>query len=367
MTKNSPAIPPMLDLLGFPPTKKELKRKKKAERVKRPMPEMRIEDGRIVGPLPKGSPVIVSFGVGVDSWAMLIEMHRQGLRPDVIGTALVGRDDYGNEHRGFYSYLFLANQWLVQHGFPSITFVSHVLKKKAKHFHYLSLAGACISNRTLPSLAFRQNHSCSLRSKGQQLDAMVTRLYGHTPCYRLVGYDCTEGKRVERFATTQAELSENDPRYNDVYVHPLQIWGMNRADCLATIAAAGLPSPGKSSCIFCPSMRPEEVDQLFVDELWRIVIVEANAQPKLKGSNGEKGIKGLWTEKQITDYIVRRGLLPADLVNQTWDKWSSVQRPPEFDDPNVVADQVLFDESYRLAELCGHIRLNVFNEEMSTC
>jgi len=84
-------------------------------------------------------------------------------------------------------------------------------------------------------------------------------------------------------------------------------------------------------------------------------------QTKLKGSNGEKGIKGLWTEKQMTDYIVRRGLLPADVVATTWDKWSAIERPSEFDDPAAVADEILFNESHRLAELCGQIRLNVLN------
>jgi len=352
----------MLDLLGLKPTKKELSKQKKANRIKQVPPAVQIKDRRIWGPLQDDAPVIVSFGVGVDSWAMLIEMYRRGLNPDVIAVALVGKNEYGNEHRRFYAYLFLANHWLIRHGFPPITFVSHELKKKAKHYHYLSLAGACISNRTLPSIAFHENHSCSLRSKGQQLDALVTKLYGHTPCYRVLGYDCNEGKRVARFATTQTDLSPENARYNDVYVHPLQLWGIDRKACHAIIASEGLPDPGKSSCIFCPSMRPHELDDLFIDELWRVVIIEANAQPKLRGANGMQGIKGLWTRKRMTDYIVARGLLPADLVGEVWAKWSSPQRPPEFDDPTAVADEILFKESYKLAERCCQIHLNVFNQ-----
>lgn len=337
-------------------------KKKKKVKIKRELPVVDIRNGRICGPLALDAPIVVSFGVGVDSWAMLIEMYRRGLRPDVIAVSLVGKNEYGNEHRRFYAYLFLANHWLIKHGFPPITFVSHQLKKKAKHYHYLSLAGACISNRTLPSIAFHENHSCSLRSKGQQLDALVTQLYGHTPCYRLLGYDCNEGKRVERFATTQTDLSPENARYNDVYVHPLQIWGIDRKACHAIIASEGLPDPGKSSCIFCPSMHPHELDELFKDELWRVVIIEANAQPKLRGANGMQGIKGLWTRKRMTDYIVARGLLPADLVGEVWAKWSSLQRPPEFDDPTAVADKILFNESYKLAERCGQIHLTVFNQ-----
>lgn len=33
---------------------------------------------------------------------------------------------------------------------------------------------------------------------------------------------------------------------------PLLELGMSRADCLAWLAAHNLPSPGKSSCVFCP-------------------------------------------------------------------------------------------------------------------
>jgi len=34
--------------------------------------------------------------------------------------------------------------------------------------------------------------------------------------------------------------------------YPLLELGMSRADCLSWLAAHGLPSPGKSSCVFCP-------------------------------------------------------------------------------------------------------------------
>lgn len=61
-------------------------------------PEVTLVNGRIHGPLHPDAPIIVSNGVGVDSVALLIELHRQGIRPDAILTALVGRDWYGNEH-----------------------------------------------------------------------------------------------------------------------------------------------------------------------------------------------------------------------------------------------------------------------------
>jgi hypothetical protein len=63
---------------------------------------VQFNHGRIQGPLPEGAPVIVSNGVGVNSMALLLLLHRLGITPDAVVTALVGRGRFGNEHRRFY-------------------------------------------------------------------------------------------------------------------------------------------------------------------------------------------------------------------------------------------------------------------------
>jgi hypothetical protein len=310
------------------------------------LPDTTFSNGRIVGPLGVDAPIIVSNGVGDDSMAMLIELHRLGLRPDAVVTALVGRDWFGNEHRRFYEYLPIMEAWLAQVGFPSPTYVWYQMKKKAKHFEYLSLAGNCLANRMLPSISYRRNHSCSIKYKGDEIDKWVTGRYGGRPCYRLVGYDLGEGHRNTRFST---KAKPTGPRANDLYVYPLQLLGLTRAACWRVIQDAGLPLPGKSSCVFCASMKPEELEELYPEELWVIVILEANASPRLTT------IKGLWGHAgRMTDYIVMRGLLPGDLVQEVWQKWAAEERPPELrDNPNAVADAVLFAEVKRLAALTG--------------
>ncbi len=300
-------------------------------------------NGRIAGSL-GDAPIIVSNGVGEDSIAMLVELHRLGIRPDAIVTALVGRGWFGNEHRRFYDYLPVMEAWLAQIGFPAPTYVWYEMKKQAKHYNYLSLAGNCLSNRTLPSISFRRNHSCSLKYKGSEIDRWVTQRYAERPCYRLVGYDLGEGHRnASRFSTS----TENKSRQHDVYVYPLQLLGLDRVGCQQVIMDAGLPMPGKSSCVFCASMTPGEIDQLWPEELWIIVILEANASPNLTV------IKGLWGHAgRMTDYIVRRGLLPNDLVEEVWNKWSAAERPTELrENPDAMADEVLFGEVKRLSDL----------------
>ncbi len=309
-------------------------------------PEITLQNGRICGPLPEDTPIIVSNGVGVDSVALLIELHRHNIVPDAIVTALVGREWFGNEHRRFYEYLPILERWLADVGFPPITYVWYEMKRQAKHFAYWSLAGNCLANRTLPSISFRRHHSCSLKYKGAEIDRWVTEQYGERPCYRLVGYDLSEGYRAARFST---KTKRKSPRSRDVYVYPLQLLGLDRCGCKAVIASAGLPLPGLSSCVFCAAMHPEEIDELHPEELWLIVILEAHAQINLKK------IRGLWGHgERMTEYIIRRGLLPAVLVEEVWVKWVAEERPSALrNNPEAIADVVLFDEVCRLAALCA--------------
>jgi hypothetical protein len=207
------------------------------------------------------------------------------------------------------------------------------------------LAGNCLANRTLPSISFRRHHSCSLKFKGAEIDRWVTAQYGDTPCYRLVGYDLSEGARAARFSV---KPKRTGPRARDHFLYPLQQLGLDRAGCEAIIAAAGLPSPGLSACVFCAAMKPEELDELDAESLWLIVILEAHAQINLKK------IRGLWGHgERMTEYILRHGLLPVPLVAEVWTKWAARERPPELgDNPEANADAVLFTEVRRLAALC---------------
>lgn len=296
--------------------------------------------GGIVGPLAQGAPIIVSCGMGVDSVAMLVELRRLNIRPDAIITAMVGKPPYGNEHGRFYRYLPILSSWLAENDFPPITEVRYTLTRKAKHFHYVSLAGNCLSNRTLPSISFRRNHSCSVKYKGKKIDQWVRMTYGDRPCYRLVGYDCTEGHRNQRFARTNGRQTA---RPDDYYIYPLQYLGHDRERCHQIIASAGMPDPGKSSCFFCASMKPDELDSLSPVELWIIVIIEAHASPRLTA------IRGLWGHQgSMTDYIKVKRLLPPDLIDEVWAKWSAEERPPELSGDSV-ADHVLFEEAKKYA------------------
>lgn len=66
------------------------------------------------------SPLVVAYGVGVDSTAMLIGMHARGIRPDLIIFA-----NTGDEKPATYAYIPIMKQWLESVGFPLITVVKN--------------------------------------------------------------------------------------------------------------------------------------------------------------------------------------------------------------------------------------------------
>ena len=94
-------------------------------------------------------------------------------------------------------------------------------------------------------------------------------------------------------------------------------------------------------------MQPEEIDELEAEALWLIVILEAHAQVNLHT------IRGLWGHgERMTEYIIRRGLLPKPLVDEVWQKWSAPERPAEMG-AGISADEVLLAEVRRLTDLGG--------------
>lgn len=262
---------------------------------------------------PVRQPVVVANGVGVDSMALLIHMKRTGWRPDLILHA-----DPGSEFPQTYDYIPVMNRALASWGFPTITAVRYV-PSNFKHWPpYYTLEENCFTNGTLPSLAFGFK-SCSQKWKVAPQNKFCETWLPAIECWqgdgrvlKLIGYDA--GPKDQRRCNHVG--NPNDPRYE--YRYPLIDIGWDRKRCIAEIEKEGWPVPHKSSCFFCPSIQPNEVEGLPANLLRRIVLMEARAKPRLHK------IEGLWRRKRwrdgrsgsITDFIRERQLLPADEIDR---------------------------------------------------
>jgi hypothetical protein len=231
---------------------------------------------------------------------MLIALWRLGVRPDVIQHA-----DVGEEHPLTIAYREERRRWLRSVGFPDLTIVRRPPSRSGKTGKaFATLGEKCIANETLPSLAFGKK-GCSVEWKIRPQESWMRSYLPARHVWakggkvvRAIGYDA--GPLDSR----RAHYLTSDKRYD--YIYPLRelCWDRNRA--IAEIKAAGVPVPRKSSCIFCPAMKPWELAELVDD--WPaladlIVEIEDTARPNLRG------IEGLWrkTVKGMRGAVARPG------------------------------------------------------------
>ena len=262
---------------------------------------------------------IVSYGAGVDSTAVLVGMYKRGERPDRILFA-----NTGGEKPETYHYLFGVMQpWLAEIGFPAVE-VAQYTPEKFVNEPYSTLQGNCISNSTMPSIAFG-GKGCSQKWKAQPLDRYVDSLPEVKAAYkrgeqvvRVIGYDA--GPKDARRGN-----EKDTAKYS--WRFPLRQWGWDRERCEAEIRNAGLPVPMKSACWFCPVNKPEEVRWLMENHpelAMGIIEIERRVAPvqaaqKAKGlwGRGTKGLrKGVEAKPaRMTEYLASLGFEPAKRVD----------------------------------------------------
>ena len=255
-------------------------------------------------------PVVLAYGVGVDSTALLIELVDRGEPPDLILTA-----DTGVEKPATYAYLDVIGPWIAAHGIRHE--IVRYQPKRFKHWPpYYSLLEMCLTNATLPSKSLGGS-SCSLKYKKAPQDAFLAAWQPALDAWdrgerviRLIGYDA--GPR-DTLRANHA-LSIDDPLYDCQY--PLREWQWDREACIRRIEAEGLPVPPKSACWLCVACKPDEIRSLPRWCLRLIVLVETRAAPRLHT------VEGLWRKTtkarpgRMTDFIRHERLLPPDEVDQ---------------------------------------------------
>lgn len=211
------------------------------------------------------SRLVVAFGGGVNSTAMIVEMHRRGITPDLILFA-----DTGGERPETYNTVEVVSAWCVAHSIPEIKIVRHTFQGEPE-----TLEAGCLRKNMLPSIAYGFK-SCSIKHKAEPQNKYVNNWKPAQLLWKsgrkvkkAIGYDAGEERR--------AHLS-NDDKYE--YWHPLIEWNLWREDCEEICKSEGLPI-AKSSCFFCPSMKKHEIFALKKEHpelLARALEMESNAE-----------------------------------------------------------------------------------------
>jgi hypothetical protein len=145
--------------------------------------------------------LVVAYGMGVDSTAMLIGLAERGIRPAAILFA-----DTGGEKPATYAFRPVFDAWLAAHNMPPITVVKNVVKDFKHYPPYHTLEENCLTNGTLPSVAFGfQMHSCSLKWKAapqhkwlKAFPPAVAAWGRGEKVVRAIGFDASPGDKRRR-------------------------------------------------------------------------------------------------------------------------------------------------------------------------
>jgi hypothetical protein len=260
-------------------------------------------------------PVVVSFGGGVNSTAMLIGMVLQGQRPDAIVFA-----DTGGEKPETYDFVMQFRDWLSKQEL-TLTVVAYSpslesplgvdFSCSSKHG---SLEDECHNNGTLPSKAFGFG-GCSQKWKRYPMDKFVEQWQPAKDAWEA-------GGKVQRCIGIHAGETRRGKipdckRYT--YRFPLREWAWEQIQCESAIKSQGLQVPVKSACFYCPSMRKVEVLQLAYThpELFdRAVEMERNAK-ECEGLQTVKGLGRNWSWEKLREADQAQLRLPIFEDNQT--------------------------------------------------
>ena len=249
-------------------------------------------------------PIVVAYGMGVDSTAMLI-----GLRDRRVPIELMLFADTGSEKPETMAYLSIIQKWLAAQSMPPVT----VIKRHSPRAGDMSLHAECLRKRVLPSLAYG-GHSCSLKWKVDPQWSFTKRHFGwngraqtwpHGPSItKLIGYDAGPGDaRRIRNATGKWPPGH-------CYRYPLTEWGWTRERCEEVILGEGLPLPMKSACWMCPASKKSEVDWLA--QTHPNLAATAIAMERLAHARGLTTTRGLGRRWSWSEYL-RQGDPAASL------------------------------------------------------
>ena len=232
-----------------------------------------------------GRPLVVSYGGGVNSVAMLVGMRDRGISPNLVLFS-----DTGGEKPETYDYIPVMDRWLEANDMPKITRVSVADNPNAVA---KTLEDQCLRLGFLPSIAYGWK-TCSQRWKADPCRKFLNSWEPALACWKdggklmhAIGYDSGEAHR-----------SLEDDKKTEWWF-PLREWGWARKECVAAVTAAGLPVPIKSSCFFCPSSKKSEILWLrreHPDLFDRAVAIEQAAAPN---SSAVKGLGRNWSWQSL--------------------------------------------------------------------
>jgi hypothetical protein len=229
-------------------------------------------------------PLVVAYGGGTNSVAMLCGFREKNIKPDLLIFA-----DTGGELPHTYNHIDLMSKKCEEWWGMPIEIVSKKYQGRDE-----GLEGECIRRKQLPSLAYGYK-SCSMKYKQEPQQRRIRAWMdenNYKEITQAIGYDFAEGHRAINIEGTNLNKGRRSHNW-----FPLIDWQWSRKECVDAINRHGIPQPGKSSCFFCPAMKNSEIIRLrkeYPEYFDRAIKIEENCDVKGPKQGLSFGVK--WSE-----------------------------------------------------------------------
>lgn len=204
-------------------------------------------------------PKILSYGGGLDSFAMLLTAIARGELPDVVVFMDTGHPLDPGEWPGTYRHIDeVVRQICAQHGIEFI-YIDHTnypvrggTKGEAR-----SLFAWWEARRSMPMAG--PGRQCTTIAKVERFERWANDRYPDQDIEVWIGFEAGEDDRVAKDPNTGANRKVPKrlkkgakPRARRHNRFPLMEQNLCRCRCEALVRESGYPIPRKSACTFCP-------------------------------------------------------------------------------------------------------------------
>jgi len=257
---------------------------------------------------------VLSYGGGLDSFAMLLDALARGERPDVAvfmdvadGSPAQDGSDPG-EWPGTYRHIReVVMPLCAREGidFVWIDSAMHPVRDAR------SLLAWFEQRKQIPVSG--PTRICTTIAKVERFEAWLAKRFPGEHVEVWIGFEAGEEARTAKDPNAGKPSAQRQNRF------PLQERGLCRCRCVELVKAAGYPVPRKSACVFCPYGSKGDW-QTFAKELpeqfERIVKLE-DSKPPTKKNNIKLSIMGFTSRKLADGTRIRKATpLPMYVASQ---------------------------------------------------
>lgn len=204
----------------------------------------------------------LSYGGGVQSNALLVLAAQGKVHFDAIWFANVGDDSENPKTLRYVN--DIAKPFAAQHGIPFHEV--QVTKRNGDKDTLLQAIERRQGSVVIPTLveaSGKNSRTCTVDFKIRVINRHIKRVAPDAYVRMGIGFSIDEWTRARdtdwhsHYGSNESKNPEPLGFWRQNY-YPLLDMGISRADCVGITTGAGLPTPPKSSCFFCPYHRRGE-------------------------------------------------------------------------------------------------------------